>query len=138
MKFDVKYFITSSPNKINKNTTIGLLPRTFQGEGSVFVNDNALIFQGNMSKFNIGGSLSLIVYKQILCVSTTRTVLYACITKYKQHSAFRKAHEITYQLPNSEKVRVKFHMTQSKKRHDEMFTSQLKEYLAVAQSFAIS
>ena len=132
MKFNVKYS-GSWTTDVSDIFTSGI---QFWGEGWVFVNDTALICQGNMPKFNLGGLAAL--YQKVLYVSTTRTIPYATIIKYKKPSGLRKAHEITYRLPNRKKVTVNFQMTKPKKRHDEMFTSQLEEYLAVAQSFVSS
>ena len=133
MKFEVKYF----PYAIDFWQEYGL---EFWGKGWVFVNDTALIFQGNAPKFNLSVLLPIFgaFYQKFLYVSTTTTVPYATIIKHKKPGFLRKAHEITYRLPNDKNVTVKFQMTKSKKRHDEMFTSQLEEYLAVAQSFVIS
>ncbi len=123
MKFDVTY-LRSDFN--------------FKGEGEVFVNDTALICKGNIPKFNLG-FLSTI-YQKVLYVSTTRTIPYAIILQYKKPGALSNAHVITYRLPNGKKVTIKFEifdfrMTKPEERHSEMFTSQLEEYLAVAQSF---
>lgn len=129
MRFDVKYFRSG----IN-----------FCGDGWVFVNDTSLICKGNIPKFNIG--FLWVLYQKVLYVSTTRTIPYTTIIKYKKPSGLRKAHEITYRLPNGQKIMVKFELTGYDNRYDtkygyyvdEIFTSQLEEYLAVAQSFVIS
>ena len=125
MKFDVKYL------------AYGL---NFQGKGCVFVNETALIFQGNMPKFpkfNLGG-IFFPVWQKVTYVSTTTTVPYATIIHHERPSFLRKAHEIIYLLPNGKKDAVRFQITKSKKRHNKMFTSQLEENLAIAKSFVSS
>ena len=115
--------------------------RSLRGKGWIFVNDTALICQGYIPKFELGiiGFIRQI-YEKVLYISTIRTIPYATIVKYKKPSFFRKAHEITYRVPNipGDGITVKFQMTKLKKRHDEIFTSRLEEYLAIAQSFVSS
>ncbi|MDJ0681332.1 MAG: hypothetical protein QNJ18_15850 [Xenococcaceae cyanobacterium MO_167.B52] len=122
MKFDVKYLTTNF---------------NFQGKGRVFVNDTALIFQGNLPKFNVGPLA--VLDQDFFYVLTSRTVPYASIIQYKKPSDLRIAHKIDYRIQNGKKIKIKFKMMiKSKKKDDEMFTSRLEEYLNVAQSFVSS
>lgn len=126
MKFNIKYV-----------DEIG----NFRGKGAVFINDTALIFKGNIPKFDIfafaGSAVSRIInqiYAKVLYVSTSRTIPYTTIVKYKKPSGFNQSHAIHYKLPNDQKVIIGFKMIEN----NEIFTSKLEEYLAIVQSFVDS
>ena len=138
MRFEVSYI----PFAVN--WSIGGSPKkniNFQGEGSVLLQDVALVFQGNIPKFELGCLLGLFtfLYEQVLYVKTTRTVPYSAILKYiKPRGEHNTTHQINYRFPNGEQRILKFdiirfHRLQA--RNDEEFACKLEEYINSAKSF---
>ena len=129
MQFEVIY-ITYGLNwsiGVSSKKNIG-----FQGEGSVILQEIALVFQGNIPKFKLGFLLDIFtfVYEKALYVKSTRTVPYSAIIKYTNLAG---VHHINYRLPNGKHCIVKFAM--DKMRDDEEFTSKLEEYINSTKSF---
>ncbi len=138
VRFEVQYI------SFGVNWSIGGSSRkniNFRDEGSVLLQDLALVFQGNIPKFELGCLLGLFtfLYEKVLYVKTTRTVPYSAILKYiKPRGAHNTTHQIIYRLPNGEQRIVKFdifkfHRLQAK--NDEEFASKLEEYINSAKSF---
>jgi hypothetical protein len=129
MKFNLRYLggdISIGGN--NENLS-------FHGEGCVFIQDAALVFKGNMPKFKTG--VLWTIYQKVIYVSSSRTVPYSSILKYKKSSFVSgRSHSITYRLPNGRKCNIKFQMQKPAKKNDQMFATRLQEYLAVASSFS--
>ncbi|WP_414569853.1 hypothetical protein [Nostoc sp. CCY 9925] len=105
----------------------------FSGEGSVFMYDTALVFEGSQTKFTIPFIQS---FYQLLLIKTIRTVPYSTILKYKKpRYPYNGSHKIIYRLPNGKKGEIVFHIT-GRDEEDIYFTNKLEEYLTVISSFS--
>ncbi|MDZ7962864.1 MAG: hypothetical protein RMY34_34190 [Aulosira sp. DedQUE10] len=106
----------------------------FSGEGSVFMYDIALVFEGSQPKFTIPFIQN--AYK-LLFIQTTRTVPYSTILKYRKSQRINGYHQITYRLPNGKKCKIGFRMmNEHHKKNNISFAIKLEEYLAVVNSFS--
>jgi hypothetical protein len=131
MRFEVKYIS-------RKNFWDIFSAPTFGGKGYVYLQDTALVLDGNIPKFDV--SFMLDIYSKVLFVPTTRTIPYSVIVKYKKPGLLRgNFHQITYCLPNGKKTSVWFRMTKPRrKQKDSTFLSRLEDYLKTAKSFVTS
>lgn len=128
MKFNLKYLggnVSFGGNNENLN---------FYGEGSVFIQDTALVFRGNMPKFQTG--ILWAIYQRVISISSSRTVPYSSILKYKKPSFMSGSiHQIIYRLPDGKKCNIKFQMQKPVKKNDQIFATRLQEYLVASSSF---
>ena len=137
MRFEVKYLrYYSGSGDIHLFGSRKQLNLNFHGKGFVFLNENALVLQGNMPKFEL--PLLEYLFQKVLYIPTTRTLPYSTILRYKKNNTLREKHEITYRLPDGKKCCVKFLFTKSKQRNNKLFANKLEEYLTVAKSFVAS
>lgn len=105
----------------------------FSGEGSVFMYDTALVFEGSQTKFTIPFIQG---FYQLLLIKTTRTVPYSTILKYKKpRYPYNGSHKITYKLPNGRKCDIAFHIIGTDEE-DISLTNKLEEYLTVFSSLS--
>ncbi|AFZ16727.1 hypothetical protein [Allocoleopsis franciscana] len=132
MRFEVTYL--DSSGDIHLFGSRKQLNLSFHGKGFIFLNENALILQGNMPKFELW--ILGYFFQKVLYIPTTRTLPYSTILKYKKPKLWRKKHEITYRLPDGKKCVVRFLLTKSTNK--KIFANQLEEYLTVAKSFVVS
>jgi|GEM_PF-5101661 len=137
MRFEVKYLgYRDGSGDIHLFGSRKQLNLNFQGKGFVFLNENALVLQGNIPKFELSFLNSF--YQKVLYIPTTRTLPYSTILKYKKTGILRRQHKITYRLPDGKRCVVRFLFTKSKKKNNKLFANQLEEYLTVAKSFILS
>lgn len=128
MKFEVKYI----SRKFFWDFFSG---PTFGGKGYVFLQDTALVFDGNIPKFDV--SFMLDIYQKVIFVPTTRTIPYSVILKYRKPRFWiGNYHQITYRLPNGKKSNIWFQMTKPRrKQKDTAFLNKLEDALNTAKSF---
>ena len=116
MQFNVQYV----PYKIQ-----------FYGEGSVFLNDTALIFKGSVRKFYI--PFLQVFYKNVILVNTIRTVPYSTILDYKKTNLLGNCYQIDYRLPDGKKTGIKFIIkpkkSKNKSKNEKAFLIKLEEYM---------
>jgi len=103
----------------------------FHGVGSVFLNDTALIFEGNVSKFHIPLIKYLYqnFYENVIFVKTIKTVPYSTILSGKKIS--EDCCKIDYRLPNGKKTGIKFVMAEKKTK---VFLNKLEEYMTAVKN----
>ncbi|NEO53580.1 MAG: hypothetical protein F6K54_11105 [Okeania sp. SIO3B5] len=101
----------------------------FYGDGSVFLNDTALIFEGTVRKFYI--PLIQDFYQNILLVKTIRTVPYSTIFSGKKIKLSQDSCQIDYRLPNGKKTGIKFLIDD---KNPNFFFLKLEEYMTAAKN----
>ena len=129
MKFEVNYF---SQKKFWGFSNYA----NFSGKGFIFLQDTGLVLEGTVAKFEaISRLMSSEDEKNIFLVSTTRTIPYSVIIKYKKTRFWHNYHQITYRLPDGKKSKIAFRMTKPRiGQKNAAFTSKLEDYLKTVKS----
>jgi hypothetical protein len=128
MKFEVNYFYRRNFWDFS-NYTI------FSGKGFIFLQDTGLVIEGTVAKFEAIFLLMSENEKNIFFVSTTRTIPYSVIIKYKKTRFWHNYHQITYRLPDGKKSKITFRMTKPRVgQKNAAFTSKLEDYLKTVKS----
>jgi hypothetical protein len=129
MKFEVNYFS-------QKNFWDFSNYATFSGKGFIFLQDTGLVLEGTVAKFEAISSMAMYEEeKNIFFVSTTRTIPYSVIIKYKKTRFWHNYHQITYRLPDGKKSKIGFRMTKPRiGQKNAAFTSKLEDYLKTVKS----
>ncbi|NEO72630.1 hypothetical protein [Moorena sp. SIO3H5] len=111
----------------------------FCGDGSVFLNETALIFEGSVKKINIPVLYFWDLYHNFL-VKTIRTVPYSTILNYKKvfyspvfyykkRKPVGNCYQINYRLPDGKKTGIKFIYHQNKSNNKNIFLMKLEEHM---------
>ena len=129
MKFEVNYF------SLRDFWDFSDFP-ILSGKGFIFLQDTGLVLEGYVAKFEVISIFMSNETKKAILVSTTRTIPYSVIIKYKKPKFWQGAyHQITYRLPNGKKSKIAFRMTIPRRgQKNAAFTSKLEDYLKTVKS----
>ena len=129
MRYHLKYVVNRGNISIwgsQKNKEI-----LFDGDGTVFFQDTALVFKGNIPKFELWFLDR--IFQKVLYIKTSRTVPYSTIIKHKK-PGINKIHSITYKLPDGSNASVRFKMKSPVRKNNQGFINKLNDYLSASDS----
>ena len=126
MMFEIK-FNRLYPNFWEKS----VLCPNFVANGRIYLYDTALIFVGNIAKYEIA---LIEPFLNFISVPTVRTVPYGTIFRYERIGFILKKHKITYTLSDGIKVHIQFKIISNAKNINEVFANKLNEYLSIAKT----
>jgi hypothetical protein len=103
------------------------------GPGAVYLDETGVVVEADFPRLYV--PLVYVIIRRIIGATSTRTIPFSRITRYKQPGLFGGYHLITYMLPHGAKKTVGFKMREHRRNNDQEFSARFDEYRAAARAY---